>query len=280
MNQKLIFFDIDGTLMGASRKVTEKNEEAIHELRKNGHKVFLCTGRSPASIDQSLIDIGFDGVVASAGSLVLINNEYVFENFINQYLLSEVMLLFTNHQVLFSLETKNAVYQAPGIKNFFDTINKERFKDNLELARTFEDREKNFKRKTLQEFDLYSTPVMKLCFISPVKENFYQCVDFLKEFFNIVIFSKPDEKYVNGEIIVKHCTKGDAVKFVTKYFNADINDTIAYGDSMNDYEMLQIAHLSVVSKKSSEQLKAMADDQFDDPDEDGIYKHLKKINLI
>lgn len=150
----------------------------------------------------------------------------------------------------------------------------------MELARTFEDREKNFKRKTLQEFDLYSTPVMKLCFISPVKENFYQCVDFLKEFFNIVIFSKPDEKYVNGEIIVKHCTKGDAVKFVTKYFNADINDTIAYGDSMNDYEMLQIAHLSVVSKKSSEQLKAMADDQFDDPDEDGIYKHLKKINLI
>ena len=147
MNQKLIFFDIDGTLMGASRKVTEKNVEAIHELRKNGHKVFLCTGRSPASIDQSLIDIGFDGVVASAGSLVLINNEYVFENFINQYLLSEVMLLFTNHQVLFSLETKNAVYQAPGIKNFFDTINKERFKDNLELARTYEDREKNFKRK-------------------------------------------------------------------------------------------------------------------------------------
>ena len=274
MNQKLIFFDIDGTLMGASRKVTEKNVEAIHELRKNGHKVFLCTGRSPASIDQSLIDIGFDGVVASAGSLVLINNEYVFENFINQYLLSEVMLLFTNHQVLFSLETKNAVYQAPGIKNFFDTINKERFKDNLELARTYEDREKNFKRKTLQEFDLYSTPVMKLCFISPVKENFYQCVDFLKEFFNIVIFSKPDEKYVNGEIIVKHCTKGDAVKYVTKYFKADIKDTIAYGDSMNDYEMLQVAHLSVVSQKSSDELKEMADDQFEDPDNDGIYKHL------
>ena len=280
MNQKLIFFDIDGTLMGASRKVTEKNVEAIHELRKNGHKVFLCTGRSPASIDQSLIDIGFDGVVASAGSLVLINNEYVFENFINQYLLSEVMLLFTNHQVLFSLETKNAVYQAPGIKNFFDTINKERFKDNLELARTYEDREKNFKRKTLQEFDLYSTPVMKLCFISPVKENFYQCVDFLKEFFNIVIFSKPDEKYVNGEIIVKHCTKGDAVKFVTKYFKADIKETIAYGDSMNDYEMLQVAHLSVVSQKSSDELKEMADDQFEDPDNDGIYKHLKKIGLI
>ena len=49
---------------------------------------------------------------------------------------------------------------------------------------------------------------------------------------------------------------------------------------MNDYEMLQVAHLSVVSQKSSDELKDMADDQFEDPDNDGIYKHLKKIGLI
>ena len=169
MNKKIVFFDIDGTLVGASRKITEKNKEAIHLLRENGHLAFLCTGRAPASIEPSLTDIGFDGVVASAGGLIKIGDDYVFENFINQYLLSEIMLLFTNHQVLFSLETKEAIYQAPGIKNFFDTINKEKFKDNLELARTFEDREKNFRRKTLKDFDIMTTPVMKMCFISPDK---------------------------------------------------------------------------------------------------------------
>ena len=219
MNKKIVFFDIDGTLVGASRKITEKNKEAIHLLRENGHLAFLCTGRAPASIEPSLTDIGFDGVVASAGGLIKIGDEYVFENFINQYLLSEIMLLFTNHQVLFSLETKEAIYQAPGIKNFFDTINKEKFKDNLELARTFEDREKNFRRKTLKDFNIMTTPVMKMCFISPNKERFYQCESFLKEFFNIVIFSDPKESYINGEIILKHCTKGDGVKFVTEYYN-------------------------------------------------------------
>lgn len=280
MNKKIVFFDIDGTLVGASRKITEKNKEAIHLLRENGHLAFLCTGRAPASIESSLTDIGFDGVVASAGGLIKIGDDYVFENFINQYLLSEIMLLFTNHQVLFSLETKEAIYQAPGIKNFFDTINKEKFKDNLELARTFEDREKNFRRKTLKDFDIMTTPVMKMCFISPNKEKFFQCEAFLKEFFNIVIFSDPKESYINGEIILKHCTKGDGVKFITDYYGLPIEDSIGYGDSMNDYEMLQVAGYSVVSEKSSDMLKELADDLFEEPDHDGIYKHLKKLKLI
>lgn len=280
MNKKIVFFDIDGTLVGASRKITEKNKEAIHLLRENGHLAFLCTGRAPASIEPSLTDIGFDGVVASAGGLIKIGDDYVFENFINQYLLSEIMLLFTNHQVLFSLETKEAIYQAPGIKNFFDTINKEKFKDNLELARTFEDREKNFRRKTLKDFDIMTTPVMKMCFISPDKEKFFQCESFLKEFFNIVIFSDPKESYINGEIILKHCTKGDGVKFVTEHYGIPIDDSIGYGDSMNDYEMLQVAGYSVVSEKSSDRLKELADDLFEEPDHDGIYKHLKKLKLI
>lgn len=280
MDKRIAFFDIDGTLVGASRKITEKNKEAVQTLRKNGHLAFLCTGRAPASIENSLVNIGFDGIVASAGGLIMINGEYVFENFINQYILSEVMLLFTNHNVLFSLETKEAIYQAPGIKNFFDTINRERFKDNLELARTFEDREKNNRRKTLKEFDILTTPVMKICFIAPSKENFYQCEDYLKEFFNIVIFSDPKEKYINGEIILKHCTKGDGVKFVSNYFNIPIENTIAYGDSMNDYEMLQVAGMSIVSEKSADNLKELADDIFEEPDHDGIYKHLKKIGLI
>lgn len=280
MNRKIVFFDIDGTLVGASRKVTEKNQEAVKKIRENGHLAILCTGRAPVSIDQSILNIGFDGIVASAGGLIKINNEYVFENFINQYLLSEVMLLFTNHQVLFSLETKEAIYQSPGIMNFFETLNKIRFKDNLELTRAFEDRAKNDHRKALKEFDINQTPVMKICFIAPKKEDFEKCRSFLNEFFNIVTFSDDKEKYVNGEIILKHCTKGDGVEFVSNYYNIPIEDTFGYGDSMNDYEMLQVTGVSVVSELSADNLKALADGIFEEPDHDGIYKSLKSYGLI
>ena len=59
-----------------------------------------------------------------------------------------------------------------------------------------------------------------------------------------------------------------------------IEDTIAFGDSMNDYEMIKDAGYGVVSYLAPEKLKAIADDTFDDPDNDGIYKSMKKLELI
>ena len=47
---KYLFYDIDGTLMGPSRKVTEKTKWAIEEAKRQGHRAFLCTGRAPTSI--------------------------------------------------------------------------------------------------------------------------------------------------------------------------------------------------------------------------------------
>ena len=85
---KYLFFDIDGTLMGPSKQVTPKTANGIKQARENGHKCFLCTGRAPVSIMKSIREIGFDGIISSAGGFVNIGGKYIFENFINQYNLS------------------------------------------------------------------------------------------------------------------------------------------------------------------------------------------------
>ena len=81
---KYLFFDIDGTLLGPSKKVTDKTAEGIKQARQNGHIAFLCTGRAPVSIMKSVRDIGFDGIISSAGGFIDIGGKYIFENFINQ----------------------------------------------------------------------------------------------------------------------------------------------------------------------------------------------------
>lgn len=48
MDKKLIFLDADGTLTLPDGRVSPKVQEAIHQVQKNGHEVFLCTGRSYA----------------------------------------------------------------------------------------------------------------------------------------------------------------------------------------------------------------------------------------
>ena len=277
---KYLFFDIDGTLIGPSRLVSKKTVEAIKQARRNGHKAFICTGRAPISIMKDVSDIGFDGIIASAGSFVKIGNEYIFENYIDRKVLSKVIFLFINAKILFSLETKDALYQTPGISEFFKKKNTDTMKDNLELVRFLKERKNAEVRLPIKEFDIIKHRVAKICFIAKDKLAFYNCVKYLSEFFNIVIFSKDTDSYINGEIILKDCTKGDAIKKVLAYYNADVKDSIAFGDSMNDYQMIETAGYGVVSYLASDKLKAIADDTFDEPDNDGIYASMKKLKLI
>ena len=120
----------------------------------------------------------------------------------------------------------------------------------------------------------------KVCFIAPEKEHFYQCVPFLEEFFNIVIFSKDTDDFVNGEIILKYCTKADGIKRVVEYFHGDMKDTIGFGDSMNDYQMLSEVNIGVVYEGAPNHLKELGQYYFTDPDQDGIYKVMKEMGLI
>ncbi len=278
---KYLFFDIDGTLVGHDKAVTKKNREAIIKAREKGHKVFVCTGRAPTSITPNILDIGFDGVISSAGAFVEVGGEYIFENYISQNLLSQVLLLFTNKKVLLSLETKDALYQSPGIMDFFiKMMTKKHSGDNFELARLLEERSKSEIRLPIREFDISTTKVTKLCFLSEDKIAFYDCVKYLAKEFNVVIFSNPEDDYINGEIILKDCTKSEGMSRILDHIGGDINETIAYGDSMNDFEMIRDANMGVVSVAGAQKLKDIADDFFEDPDKDGIYKHLVKINII
>lgn len=278
MMMKHVFFDIDGTLVGKSRQVTPKTIQKIQEVRAAGNKVYICTGRAPVSIMKRIKDIGFDGIISSAGGFIQLGNEYIFENFINQYILQEMMTLFINNKILFSLETKEALYQSPGVRDFFKEKHKGVTKNNPELARLLEERENEEIRLPLSEFDILTTKVTKIVFISRDKYAFYDVVKYIRDYFNIVLFSKDSDDFINGEIILRNCTKGDAVKRIIEYTGSRMQDTIGFGDSMNDYQMIETVDYGIVAYNAPEKLKIIADDFFDDPDDDGIFKSLEKID--
>ena len=231
---KYVFFDIDGTIRGKSREITKRNKEAICKLRENGHKAFLCTGRAPVSITQDILDVGFDGVISAAGSFIQIDGEYIYENFLDSKLLQQAIVLFSNAQVGFTLETKDELFQSGYAREFI-------------------------------AYDKYAL---------------LDTVPHLSKDFNVVVFSKPEDDFINGEIISKNCTKADAIERVMDYYHANMEDTIAFGDSMNDYQMLEKANQGIVFEGAKEKLLDIAYDTFKDPDQDGIALSLEKLGLI
>ena len=71
---KILFIDVDGTLVDYDNNIPQSAVEAIKIARNNGHKVYICTGRSKSEVYQELWDIGLDGMIGGNGSYVEDNN--------------------------------------------------------------------------------------------------------------------------------------------------------------------------------------------------------------
>lgn len=277
---KYLFFDVDGTLLGKSRFITEATLDALNKVKENGHKVFICSGRAPTSIvGGNLERVPADGYIGSAGGFINVGGQFIFKNFMDAPTLLEVMTLFTNHKVLFALETEKAIYQTPGVNEFFDMKHHREFGDNIELQLFFELKRKKENRVPIAQFDPMKTGVAKVQFIATDRYQFLDIVQYLVKHFNVVTFSSENDDFINGEIILKNCTKADGIRRIMDYLHGDLSETISFGDSMNDYQMIQLTSQGYVSVKAPDKLKAIADGEFDDPDHDGIAKLLKQLAL-
>lgn len=77
-SRKIVFIDIDGTLLTENGIIPESAQQACRQARENGHLLYLCTGRSKAEIYDSIWNIGFDGLIGAAGGYVESGNEMLY----------------------------------------------------------------------------------------------------------------------------------------------------------------------------------------------------------
>ena len=67
---------------------------------------------------------------------------------------------------------------------------------------------------------------------------------------------------------------------VIEHFNISKEHTFAYGDSLNDLEMLEFVQHGIAMGNAHEAVKKVADDITDTHDENGIYNSFKKYGFI
>ena len=75
MDRKLIFLDIDGTILAHGEEVHPAVLEGLRRARNKGHMVFISTGRSHGSVPPEILDMETDGLICSAGSDIWIHGQ-------------------------------------------------------------------------------------------------------------------------------------------------------------------------------------------------------------
>ena len=279
MDRKIIFLDVDGTLTLPTGDVSDKVKYAIQQARENGHYVFLCTGRNKAGV-RSLMPIGFDGIICSAGGYIEINGEKVYESCLSDEDLTLARDVFDKNNLMYNLETTEMTFQDDEMNHEFIKHQMANDKMNSELQRLLNEQKDRFNIHSLDEFDRNPIPVQKLCFMCHDEKCLEQPRKILADRFNFIVHEIFSTDVINGEIIVKGTNKGKAVEFVVNKLGLSLKDTIAFGDSMNDYEMIQVCEHSVVMENGTNELKQYANKICESVSDDGIYHEFKRIGLF
>lgn len=254
---KIIFFDIDGTLVDMKTKcITEKMLETLRSLHER--KIILClaTGRSPISLPH-FEGVSFDVFLTYNGSYCYNHERTILSRPIPT---ADVKNLIRNAQSLqrpAALASKGRIAANGKDQDLIDYF--AFAKQTVNIADDFE---------TFAEEEIYQ--VMLGC-----REDDYP--QLMHNVLNAKITAWWDRAV---DIIPAASGKGVGIEKILEYYQLDRSHALAFGDGNNDLEMLQAVGWGVAMGNASEALKAIADEVCGSAAEDGIYHYCLEHDLI
>ena len=78
MDRKLIFLDIDGTLLDSSHQVMPRTKQILNRLEKRGVPIVLCSARSPGGVERVEKQVGLRGPIACYGGSLILTEDRVY----------------------------------------------------------------------------------------------------------------------------------------------------------------------------------------------------------
>jgi len=254
---KVLFFDIDGTLLSHSiGKVPESTVRALEAARAKGIKTVIASGRSLEDMQKlPIMDLGFDAYLTLNGNICLDKDLNMFAgNPIDQGEMEIIVSIFKAGRIPFALIGENQRYI-----NYVDDV----------VIQTQEST-----HGTIPDIGEYKG------------EKIYQCLGFVDTATRVKLDNLLDQCHITSwnetgiDIIAE--TGGKAAG-IQKYLDAEgftRSQSMAFGDGENDIAMLKYVGVGVAMGNASDEVKRAADYVTTSVDEEGIENALKHFNLI
>ena len=276
--RRLVFLDVDGTLVDHHQHLAPSVPEAVRRARANGHLVHLCTGRSRREIPATVAGIGFDGAVTAGGGFVEAGDELVQSFTMPPAAVDELVAFFDANGIEYNLQGFDDVHTSPGLLErvrplFEGDIARER---DASAARDM---------KQLEASMAYRGPapregIAKATFFGTDTGTFARVRDGLGERFHVITGTIPYLGEAGGEVSLPGVHKGAAIARLAEHLGASMADTIGIGDSHNDLEMLQMCGVGIAMGNADDTVKSYADEVTASVSDDGVWHAFARHGLL
>ena len=270
---KIIFLDLDGTLIDHTLLPPASALEAISLARVNGHKLYLNTGRSICQIYDHIWEIGFDGFVGGNGIYIESDGKALFHQPIPPRLVEKVHKFLVDREIGFFEEGQDGLYAHP----FFLTDLAGLL--NISTGEAEAGTKRLFPKTSFNNLQWHAE-VNKISIVLTEKADLKVIREFLRPELVIGLWSIFGNEREFGDIYQGGTSKGTAVELVMKHHNLPISDAFCFGDSSNDIEMVRMAGTGVAMGNAIPELKAVADHITETVANDGLWKAFRQVGLI
>jgi len=248
----MILFDLDGTLLTSDGIVSSKTTAIIKFCKLKGYYIGFVTARSRSKKNIQLLDglpcdftAFYNGAAIYAGNRLIENNGLPYKQAVS--ILQSLDKDFPDAEV--------DVYQEPW---FYSSAHHEICHMDSGSRKTCSLNELpklDVQRIRLKSDDLMSMPLQS-CMTS--ESTFYHTTF--------------------GDVIIGHksANKGNAAKRASEFFGIPLAQMIAFGDDINDIDMLKIVGAGVAMGNAVPSLKRIADYVTDTNDDNGIVSWINK----
>jgi Cof subfamily protein (haloacid dehalogenase superfamily) len=256
MARKLVFFDIDGTLLDHEKRLPASTKEAISQLKRNGHEVAIATGRAPFMFKALREELGIESYVSLNGQYVVYRNEAIYRNPLSPFLLHALSkdAIANDHPI---------VYQ------------------DQHGMRT------NIPRHVRLEagFQALRMPIPEHEPDYYLDRDVYQALLFCTEEEEAAYTEKYDLHFVRWhpvsmDVMPVGGSKAAGIARFIERLDIGIEDVYAFGDYYNDLEMLRFVGHGIAMGNAPDEVKQSARYVTAEVDRDGISTGLRMVGLL
>lgn len=275
---KIILLDVDGTLVDYENHLPDSAVAAIRKARANGHKVYICTGRSRAEVYPPLWEIGLDGMIGGNGSYVESDGEVVMHQTLSLDQCTRAVDWLDARGLAFYLESNGGLFASRDFeRGALEAVRAYSARKGKEGAETMTVRDGY--PEMIYDGELYRDDVNKISYVLGSYQDFLDACEEFDDMQNGT-WGGRGATALWGDLGVKGITKAHAIDRLLAHLDADRKDTIAFGDATIDVPMLDYCAVGVAMGNGSDDVKAAADLITDDVEEDGLAHAFERLGLV
>ncbi|REK65731.1 MULTISPECIES: Cof-type HAD-IIB family hydrolase [Cohnella] len=257
MAYKIVFFDIDGTLVDEEKQIPGDAAKAIRELQEKGIVTAIATGRAPYFFQPIAAEVGIASYISLNGAYVVHDGAPIYKHTIPRTALETLVGLAATHG-------HPLVFQ--GSEGYF--ANADAHPHVIESISSLKVELPGFNPSFWETDEIFQA------FLHCEEHEEHLYGELLNELRLVRWHQKAMDVLPNGG------SKARGIEQLLKHLGIAPEEAVAFGDGLNDKEMLSFVGLGIAMGNAHEQLKPYADYVTARVDEGGIVSGLRYAGLI